>query len=196
MKQEQLIKAIKSVSESPYPSAHHPDPVDSAVLILMHGEPGQLEVLLTKRSEQLSAHPGQISFPGGRFDDGDETLENTALRETEEEIGINRTDITLLGELTPVVTLTGFRIVPFIGYINILPELTIQESEVDSAFSVPLTWLIDEQNVSQISREILGQLMTTFILEWQEHIIWGATANMIADLGYRIRHSNQLNQIK
>jgi len=185
---DRIKSALNNYEAFPFQSPYFPDPVDSAVLVVMHLLNDQWHVLLTKRSEHLSSHPGQISFPGGRVEPNDNNLQATALREAAEEVGVPQSSVSVFAELTPVTTLTGYKIHPFVAIAEQLPELTLQASEVDSAFHVPLDWLIDENNISYVERSIRGFNIKTFRLDWDDHVIWGATATMIAEMGHRLRN--------
>ena len=186
---EQIREALNNFSEFPHKSPHFPDPVESAILIVLHLVADEWHVLLTKRSENLTSHPGQISFPGGRIEPDDENLMATAIRETEEEVGIPADSVEVIAELTPVVTLTGYRIHPYVARVEELSALTLQTEEVDDAFHVPLKWLIASENIAIVERKIQEYRIKTFRLDWEGHTIWGATALMIAELGHRLRKS-------
>ena len=186
---DQIKEALNNFSEFPHQSPYFPDPVESAILIVLHPVNDEWHVLLTKRSENLTSHPGQISFPGGRIEPGDENLMATALRETEEEVGIPAHSVEVIAELTPVMTLTGYRIHPYVALTEEIPTLSLQAEEVERAFHVPLKWLIASENIAIVERKIQQYRIKTFRLDWQEHTIWGATALMIAELGHRLRQS-------
>ncbi len=185
-----LKQVLNNHSEFPYRSPDFPDPVESAILIALHPVAEEWHVLLTKRSENLTSHPGQISFPGGRIEPNDESLVATAIRETEEEVGIPADSVDVIAQLTPVTTLTGYRIHPYIGVLDAIPELNLQIEEVQDAFNVPLQWLIDSNNIAIVDRKINDRTIKTFRLDWENHTIWGATALMIAELGFRLTGYN------
>lgn len=187
---EQIKAALNNYSEFPHKLPSFKDPVDAAILIVLHPIADAWHVLLTKRSENLTSHPGQISFPGGRIEPDDENLMATAIRETEEEVGIPSHLVEIIAELTPVTTLTGYRIHPYVAMVEEIPTLNLQAAEVDHAFHVPLDWLIASENISTVEHTIQKQVIKTFRLDWQEHTIWGATAFMIAELGFRLTQSD------
>ena len=187
---EQIKEALNNFEAFPYESPYFPEPKPSAVLVVLHLIADQWHVLLTKRSENLTSHPGQISFPGGRVEPSDENLMATAKREAAEEVGISESLVEVFAELTPVTTLTGYTIHPYVAAIEELPELTLQTAEVDSAFHVPLAWLVDNNNISIVERNINGFDIKTFRLDWGTHVIWGATAMMIAEIAHRLKHLN------
>jgi len=185
--QSEILCAIEQVTDNPHATPHLKGLVDSAVLVILHQHESDWQVLFTKRSEMLNAHAGQISFPGGRKDTTDADFQETAIRETTEEIGIARDYLNIHAELTPVCTLTGYRIYPYVCFLDELPTLQAELGEVEEIFSVPLDYLCQQQNLQQISKHYKGRDFITFQLLWEKHNIWGATAHMLADLSYRIR---------
>ena len=187
---QQIREALNNFEAFPYESPYFPEPTPSAVLVVLHLIGDQWHVLLTKRSENLTSHPGQISFPGGRVEPSDENLMATATREASEEVGLSESLVEVFAELTPVTTLTGYTIHPYVAVIEDLPELTLQAAEVDSAFHVPLSWLINDDNISIVEKNINGLDIKTFRLDWGTHIIWGATAMMIAEMAHRLKDLN------
>lgn len=187
LSQTEILEAIAEITDNPYATPHLQGLKDSAVLLIMHQESDGWHVLFTKRSEALNAHAGQISFPGGRKDDTDIDFRATAIRETTEEIGIHEEHLDIAAELTPVCTLTGYRIYPYVCFIDSLPSLQAELGEVEEIFSVPLHYLVKEENLRQISRHYKGRDFITFEILWDQHNIWGATAHMLADLSHRIR---------
>ncbi len=154
----------------------------AAVLIplVMH-EPG-LSVLLTRRTGHLRDHPGQISFPGGRVEPGDASPLATALREAEEEIGLEARHIDIAGYLAPQAVITGFAITPVVGFVPPGLELRLDAFEVAEAFEVPLRFFLDPANLMPDRRLIHGVEVSTFQYRFRHHRIWGATAFMIRKL--------------
>lgn len=157
----------------------------AAVLVPIILRP-QLTVLLTKRAAALRRHAGQIAFPGGRMDDGDETALATALREAEEEVGLPPQLVEPLGYLDGYRTVTGFEILPIVGLIS--PELEIRPdpNEVASVFEVPLSFLMSPANLRKHAREWQGRSRHYYAIEYGEHYIWGATAGMLKNLHERL----------
>jgi 8-oxo-dGTP pyrophosphatase MutT (NUDIX family) len=140
----------------------------SAVLIPLFHNQGQYHVLLTERSEEVDFHKGQVCFPGGTREPSDSSLLQTALRETEEEIGVKAEDIEILGEFDDNLTLTSnYVISPFVAFIPYPYPLKADGREIREIFSVPLSFLMEEANFKQDSYEYEG------------HIIWGATARIL-----------------
>ena len=158
-----------------------------AAILLPIVEREQPSVLLTKRSESMPTHAGQISFPGGRVNVGDKTLTDTALRELEEEIGIGREFITVGGFLDPYETVnSGFMILPVVGFVREGFTLHINTQEVAEVFEVPLDYLCDSRNRSRMSVERLGVTREFHTIPFGGHTIWGATAEMIVNLSGRL----------
>jgi 8-oxo-dGTP pyrophosphatase MutT (NUDIX family) len=142
----------------------------SAVLIPLFYDQGQYHILFTERSDEVDFHKGQVCFPGGRREPSDSSLLQTALRESEEEIGLEARDIEILGELDDMLTfVTNYVISPFVAFIPYPHSLRTNGREVKGAFSVPLSFLMDEANFKQDSHAY----------EYEGHIIWGATARIL-----------------
>ncbi|MGC5797622.1 CoA pyrophosphatase [Sphingomonas sp. PAMC26645] len=159
----------------------------AAVLIAVtdRADPG---VILTQRTDTMSRHPGQIAFPGGRIDPGEDVV-TAALREAEEEIALPRDKVQVIGEADSYRTVTGFQVTPVIGIIP--PDLvfTPSEAEVASVFEVPLAFLLDEANHVEATLEWQGHDRHYYEIMWNERRIWGATAAMIVNLARRLRWS-------
>lgn len=143
-------------------------------------------VLLTQRTAHLRDHAGQISFPGGRVEPDDLSAVHTALRETEEEIGLARQHVEVLGFLPEYRTGTGFRITPVVGLITPPFTLAIDPFEVAEAFEVPLVFLLDPANHKRHSLHYRGALRHFFAMPYGDYFIWGATAGMIRSLTERL----------
>jgi 8-oxo-dGTP pyrophosphatase MutT (NUDIX family) len=159
----------------------------AAVLIAVtdRADPG---VILTQRTETMSRHPGQIAFPGGRIDPGEDVV-TAALREAEEEIALPRERVTVIGEADGYRTITGFQVTPVIGVIP--PDLVFSrsEAEVASVFEVPLAFLLDTANHVEATVEWQGHDRHYYEIMWDDRRIWGATAAMIVNLARRLRWS-------
>jgi len=143
-------------------------------------------VLLTQRTAHLRDHGGQISFPGGRVEADDVSPVHTALRETEEEVGLAREHIEILGFLPEYRTGTGFRVTPVVGLVMPPFELTVDPFEVAEAFEVPLDFLLDPHNHKEHSLHYRGALRHFFAMPYGDYFIWGATAGMIRSLTARL----------
>jgi 8-oxo-dGTP pyrophosphatase MutT (NUDIX family) len=155
---------------------------NAAVLVPVvdHGE--EANVLLTKRTERLRSHSGQVSFPGGTIDPADATPEDAALRETTEEIGLGAADIEVIGRMPDYVTGSGYRIAPVLGIVRADYFLTINQDEVDDAFEVPLSFLMDPANHRRESRIWQERERFYYTMPYGERFIWGVTAGIIRTL--------------
>lgn len=154
----------------------------AAVLVPIVERADGLTVLLTKRTAHLHHHAGQVSFPGGRVDPVDNGPESTALRETEEEIGLPREQIRLVGQLDTYVTRTGFEISPLVGLIAPPFELKPDDFEVAEVFEVPLGFILDPASQQRESRMFKGALRHFYVFPYDDYYIWGATAGMLVNL--------------
>ena len=154
----------------------------AAVLIPMVAHPQGLAVLFTQRTMTLRSHSGQVAFPGGRAEPEDPSPEVTALRETEEEIGLRRDLVEVLARLPDYRTRTGYRVTPVIGLVTPPLVLTPDPREVAEIFEVPLAFLLQERNRQRRTREFQGQQVGYWVYEYQNRIIWGATAGMLVNL--------------
>jgi len=148
-------------------------------IVLREPEP---TVLLTRRTDHLHHHPGQVSFPGGRVEDEDASPIDTALRETEEEIRLHRAHVELLGCLPQYQTGTGFDITPVVGLVTPPFELQLDPFEVAEVFEVPLSFLLDESNHQRHSAMIREVRREYYAMPYGEYFIWGATAGMLVSL--------------
>ena len=154
----------------------------AAVLVPVINRPEGLSVLLTRRTDHLSDHAGQISFPGGKVNAEDSSPEDTALRETEEEIGLDRSRVQLLGRLPDYIIPTGFRVTPVIGWIEPPFTLKLDAFEVAEAFEAPLSFLVDPAHRQLQSAMRNGRLRHFYAMPYQGYNIWGATAGMLVVL--------------
>ncbi len=153
----------------------------SAVLVPIVERPAGLQLILTQRAEHLKHHPGQISFPGGRMDDTDKNLIHTALRETDEEIGIPESKIEVIGKLGLQPTITKFMIQPIVGLVESDYQFRVNHDEVDEAFEVPLDFLFKPANQIKSYREFQGIQFPVYAMPYQGRNIWGATAQIIVN---------------
>ncbi len=154
----------------------------ASVLVPIVAHPERLTVLFTKRTVHLKAHSGQVSFPGGRAEPGDPTPEFTALRESQEEIGLAPEKIEVLARLPDYITRTGFQVTPVVGLLTPPLELVPDPREVEAVFEVPLAFLLDPANHLRQSREIDGRTVGYYEMRFGERVIWGATAGMLVNL--------------
>jgi len=165
-------------------AAGGPVPRPAAVLVPIVAR-GELSVLLTQRTDALPSHAGQISFPGGKIEAG-EDARAAALRETQEEIGLSADFIDPLGFLDPYRTGTGFRIFPLVAIVREGFQLTLDPNEVADAFEVPLSFLMDARNHETHSRIWRGGERRFYAMPFEQRYIWGATAGIVKNLHERL----------
>jgi 8-oxo-dGTP pyrophosphatase MutT (NUDIX family) len=157
----------------------------AAVLVALYLRDGELGTVFTRRRDDLRRHPGEISFPGGRREDGDPDLVCTALRESEEEIGLPRDAVEIVGALQPTPTIaTGYAVYPFVGLIEPGLSWTLSQREVAEVIELPLRDVRDGYGRRRLTRRGLSIRTDTYVSG--EHLIWGATARMLSDLFDRI----------
>ncbi len=159
---------------------------DAAVLVPIVDHGGEANVLLTKRTEKLRSHSGQVAFPGGAIDPTDASPEDAAVRETLEEIGLGAADIEVVGRMPDYVTGSGYRIAPVLGIVRPDYFLTINEDEVDDAFEVPLAFLMDPANHRRESRIWQDRERFFYTMPFGERYIWGVTAGIIRTVYERL----------
>jgi 8-oxo-dGTP pyrophosphatase MutT (NUDIX family) len=164
---------------------NHPEQRPAAVLAPIVKRASGWTMLFTERSVETPAHPGQISFPGGRVA-GDESALDTALRETEEEIGLQRSFIEPIGAWDRYDTITGFRVTPIVGLVEPGFALTLDPREVASVFEAPLDFLLNPSNHEKRDAQWQGRTRYYYAIPYDGHFIWGATAGMIRALYERL----------
>jgi 8-oxo-dGTP pyrophosphatase MutT (NUDIX family) len=152
---------------------------EAAVLVPLVNRGGRVQVLFTQRTPHLDNHGSQISFPGGRAEEDDASREETALRETEEEVGLPRDAVTLLGRLPVYENLSGFRITPTVGWIETPFELKPDPFEVADVFEAPLAHFLDEANYQRREFHYRGRHRHYIAVPYEGRYIWGATAGML-----------------
>ncbi len=153
----------------------------AAVLAPVVAREGGLFLLLTQRAIRLSEHSGQIAFPGGKIEPGESPLD-AALREAEEEIGLLRERVEILGCLDPYQTSTGFRVFPIVGLTHAPLDLAVNGQEVADVFETPLSFLMDAANHQRHFRAWQGRRRQFYAMPYENRYIWGATAGMIRNL--------------
>lgn len=177
-------------SDQPVGGDHHLNPgmnpgadlTPAAVLVPLVDRPDSLTVMFTQRTDHLLHHAGQISFPGGHMEPKDATPEETALRETEEETGLDRRHVEIVGHLNVYITRTGFSVTPVVALVTPPFEINPDPDEVEEVFEVPLAFLLDPANHQRHSREFEGRTREFFAMPYKDYYIWGATAGMLINL--------------
>lgn len=159
----------------------------AAVLVPIVERTQGLTVLLTQRAAHLKNHAGQVSFPGGRLEEHDESPLAAALRETEEEIGLSRKFVRVVGYLESHLIFSGFHVVPVVAFVAPGFELRPDPKEVAEVFEVSLSDVFDAANHSTRTRDVAGGVLHIYNIQVGEHVIWGATAGMIMSLYRMIR---------
>lgn len=154
---------------------------NSSVLLLLFRHQGKLYTCLTKRATGMKNHPGQVSFPGGRVEEG-EKPEVTALREAQEEVGINPADVLLLGHLSDLyVQVSRFKIFPFVGWMDYKPDFKINEAEAEKIILFPIQEFFEERKLKYLPVQTSTGIMNVPCFMFEDEIIWGATAMIIAE---------------
>ena len=151
----------------------------AAVLLGLVERPAGLTLLFTERSPDLRDHPGQVSFPGGRIESGDDGPEAAAIREAGEEVGMERRLVTVAGCLDELLTVTGFLVTPVVAFVASEYRPVADGREVAEIFEVPLEYLLDERNIRTTFRERLGTRIRVYEIDYGGHRIWGATASIL-----------------
>ena len=151
----------------------------AAVLVPLVERPDGLNVLLTLRASHLKNHAGQVSFPGGRIEEGDASPWDAALREAREEIGLEARYVSLAGYLRDHVVISGFRVTPVVAFVQPDFVLRLDTTEVEDAFEVPLEYVLDPVNQVPRERHFAGRTIVTHDIRYQDRQIWGATATML-----------------
>ena len=153
----------------------------AAVLVPLARQGDEWHLIFTRRTDRVESHKGQVSFPGGACDDDETTPEQTALREVEEEIGINPHDVNILGRLANLITVSFFRVTPVVGVVKWPNVFRVGEHEVARVFTIPLGWLANASNRWQF--EIPGRKRSVIAYHpYDGELLWGATARMTVDL--------------
>jgi len=156
--------------------------IPAAVLILVIKRNNNITVIFTKRNNNLKNHAGQISFPGGKMEISDTSIENTARRETMEEIGLNIKPSEILGKMSTWETRTGFLITPVLGFISDPPKMRKNIYEVEEIFEVPINYLMNPKNHKLEKRSFEQKSYEFFAIKYLDYYIWGATAGLIMNL--------------
>ncbi len=187
-----VLPMIDTIKQHLIPLDEQPDIKDSlkcaAVLLplVFNRQDDLWEVILTRRAEHLKHHPGQISFPGGGYEDKDDSLSETATRETYEEIGIPDNKIQLIGRLPQQQTVSQYNVTPYVGIVDSDYKLTIDRNEVEEVFTAPLTFVTDQTNQEKVTETINGHQYSFYVIRYKHYNIWGATARILVNFTRRI----------
>ena len=157
-------------------------PVAAAVLVPLIEHADGYTVLLTQRTSTLKKHAGQVAFPGGRMEPTDADAMACALREAQEETGLDPAQVEILGRLPTYLTITGFEVTPVVGAVTPPLALTPDPVEVESAFEVPLAFFLDAANHQRVARDYNGMKRAYYAMPYGDRYIWGATAGMLLNL--------------
>ena len=152
------------------------------IAVTDRAEPG---VILTHRPDDMRAHPGQVAFPGGKLDPGEDAVQ-AALREAQEELAINPSDVRIIGASDRFVTGTGYDVTPVLGLVPAGLAIVPNPREVASWFEAPLGFVLDPANHAHKQKEWFGRTRPYIEIEWQGHLIWGITAAILANLARRL----------
>ena len=152
----------------------------AAALIPLLRQGGEWHLLFTRRTDKVESHKGQVSFPGGACDEGETTPEETALREANEEVGIDPQKVRVLGHIMNMITITSFRVTPVVGIIQWPTVLLLGKDEVERVFTIPLLWLADKNNRWEFSMPGRNRSLIVYH-PFDGELLWGATARMTVD---------------
>ena len=160
----------------------HPGLSHAAVLVPLFNKQEDCHILFTRRTQHVKHHKGQISFPGGVFDEDDQDLRKTALREAFEEIGLEEKDVHIIGGLDDIVTVTDFIVTPFVAYFPYPYRFKLSEIEIDELIEVPLSSLLDPECFSERENDDEYGKRTIYTYQYRKYAIWGATALILKQL--------------
>ncbi len=183
-KAQQLMAPSFRGDELPLPK----EVKESSVLLLLYEEFGEVRITLTKRSDKINYHRGQISFPGGKVDASDASLLAAALRENKEELGIPENQVEILGSLTDLyIPITNFRVYPFVGYVSEKPVFIANPHEVAEVISFPVQTLLEAKTRKEKEWKHKGVTYLKPYFDYEGHIIWGATAMILSEFAQCLR---------
>jgi len=181
---DRLNQEAEALSMTPGREQWRPDLVETCpagVLVALVERAEGLSLLLTQRTDHLNHHPGQISFPGGRMEDDDPSLEHAALREAQEEIGLDPSLVTILGTLPKYVTISSYAITPVVGVVRQPFDLKADPFEVADIFEVPLSYVLCPDHHDRKFREEKGVRRGFYAITYEDRYIWGATAGILVN---------------
>ncbi len=167
-------------------SINFPEYKKSAVMILFMEKEGSPHVVLTLRTDKVSTHKGQVSFPGGGYDSSDKDFLETALRETMEEVGISPEDIEILGEFDEYISIMGFHVYVFVGALGKIPEYVVCKDEIDEMLEVPFSLFYNEEYTKCEKINHQGKDYDVYYYDYGKATIWGLTARILTDFSRKI----------
>ncbi|WGW01873.1 CoA pyrophosphatase [Vibrio sp. YMD68] len=162
----------------------------ASVLVGFIERPHGLSVVLTKRAKHLKHHPGQISFPGGKYEESDPSILFTAIRETQEEVGIDPEHIEIFGQMPELTTVSHFSVTPVLAFISPNHSKSIDPNEVDEAFEMPVSYMLDKKQLHSYLFMVNKDHHRVFALPYKHHFIWGMTAQIIQAMQQHIMINN------
>jgi 8-oxo-dGTP pyrophosphatase MutT (NUDIX family) len=174
------IAEHQSFHEKPFPQFAGQHPRAAAVLLPLAWDGDEWHILYTRRTDIVEHHKGQVSFPGGATDPQDASPEETALREAEEEVGLRRSDVRILGRMGEMLTVTNFFITPIVGVFPWPYAFTVHTIEVERVFTLPLAWLANRQNWQEFIRQETGYSVITYF-PYDGELLWGVTARITVE---------------
>ncbi len=175
--EQRLKEALSSIKKQTITDAER---VPSAVLVPIYNKEGQCYIIFTQRTDNVTEHKGQISFPGGAYQEGDGTLLDTALRESAEEIGLKPADVEVLGELDDTLTVaTNYIVTPFVGLIPWPYKFKVDGWEAGEVIEVPISALLEKASRREETEVVGGRAVTSYFYHYQGRVIWGATARIL-----------------
>lgn len=177
--QNSVDQIIKKLSSRKRRIIGHPSYARAAVLVPLFNKRGACHLLFTKRTDLVKHHKGEISFPGGMVDDGDVSLEKTALREAYEEIGLKEEEVRIIGTLDDIVTVTQFIVTPIVGLFPYPYPFKPSPIEIAELIEVPLSFLLTEEHYNEQEITRMGRREIIDAYQYGEHTIWGATARIL-----------------
>ena len=188
---QRLEQSLEATADVPKTDTSKPFK-QAAVLVPFVKVDDEWHLLFIQRSEhEKDRHSGQVAFPGGKHEESDKDIIDTALRETHEEVGISPEDVTVLGQLNHHYSISNYQITPVVATLDWPYELTLETAEVAAAFTIPLSWLIDKNNFRTEERIYNGQSLPVVYYErYEGYLLWGATARMTLSLSTLLNSKN------
>ncbi len=186
---ERQLAGVLQVRKRRTMEAHPGERLAGVLVPLLAGVGHGCDLLIERRAGNLAHHAGQYGFPGGSMDVGDPTIVDTALREANEEIGLGRDQVRVLGLLSDIRTPTGFVITPVVGSVSDPVTLAPSPSEVAFLIRIPVAFLLAPGAFKKVTRRSNGLLIGTTALVWQGHVVWGATARILLEFVDVLRHA-------